>query len=144
MATTLDVDQTLYAAFASQPADARRRLDVDSVEGLVATALDIEADGVDGPVGVGQRHSDRGLVVHIGTDRLHTHLVRPEEQWHVLRVARDSPHPEAPIEQTPDHPAPRESQSRRALLQASCGPALCPEPTGAAVIRVPAAGAVLR
>jgi hypothetical protein len=64
-----------------------------------------ETDGVDGPVGVGQRHSDRGLVVHIGTDRLQTHFARPEERRHALRMARDSPHPEASIEQMPDHPA---------------------------------------
>ena len=104
-----DVDQALYAGLARQPGDARRRLDVDSAEGLVATTLDIEADGVDGPVGVGQRRSDRGLVVHIGTDRLRTHLVRPEERRHALRVARGGPHPEASIEQMPDHPAPEKA-----------------------------------
>jgi hypothetical protein len=43
--------------------------------------------------------------VHVGTDRLQTHLVRPEERRHALRVARDSPRPEASIEQMPDHPA---------------------------------------
>ena len=87
------MDQTLYAGFARQPGHARRRFDVDSAEGLVATTLDIETDGVDGPVGVGQRRSDCGLVVHIGTDRLHTHLVRPEERWHALQggVRRPAP-----------------------------------------------------
>src|SRR5262249_50816831 len=52
---------------------------MDSVEGLAATAFDIEADGVHDPVGAGKNRGNRGLIMHISFDRLLTHHhVRPE------------------------------------------------------------------
>src|SRR5262249_40049422 len=45
-----DVDEALHAGLAGEPSDARRRLNMDSMEGLAAPAFDVEADGVYDPV----------------------------------------------------------------------------------------------
>ena len=72
------VDQAFDAGLARQPGDARRRLDMDGAEGLAAAAFDVEADGVHGPEGAGERRGNGGLVMHVGPDRLQ-HPPRPAQ-----------------------------------------------------------------
>jgi hypothetical protein len=82
-----DVDEALHAGLAGKPSDARRCLNMDSVEGLAATAFDVEADGVHDPIGADKCRGDRGLIMHIGSDRLLSHHARPQRQRHALRAA---------------------------------------------------------
>ena len=104
-----DVDEALHASLAGKPSDARRRLNMDSVEGLAATTFDVEADGVHDPVGAGKHRGDRGLIMHIRSDRLLTHHVRPGRQRHALRAARGGPNPESTVKQMSDDPMPKEA-----------------------------------
>ena len=104
-----DVDEALHAGLAGKPSDSRRRLNMDSVEVLAATAFDVEADGVHDPVCADKHRDDRGLIMHIGSDRLPTHHVLPDRQRHAFRVARDGPNPESTIKQMLDDPMPKEA-----------------------------------
>ena len=104
-----DVDEALHAGLAGKPSDARRRLNMDSVEGLAATAFDVEADGVHDPVDAGKHRGDRGLIMHIGSDRLLTHHVPSERQRHALRVARGGTYAVSTVKQMSDDPMPKET-----------------------------------
>ncbi len=101
-----DVDKAFHAGLARHPGDARRRLDVNSAESLPAATVGVKADGVHGPVGTGKRRCDRGLLVHIGSDRIRSYAIRLEECRQPLWVARGGPHAEAAVQQMPDHPMP--------------------------------------
>src|SRR5262249_34855916 len=104
-----DVDEALHAGLGGKPSDTRRRFNMDSVEGLAATAFDVEADSVHDPVGAGENRGNRGLIMHISFDRLLTHHVRPERQRHPLWVARGGPNPESTVTQMSDDPMPKEA-----------------------------------
>jgi hypothetical protein len=104
-----DVDEALHAGLAGKPSDARRRLNVDSMEGLAAIAFDVEADGVHDPVGADKHRGDRGLIMHIGSDRLLTHHVPSERQRHALRVAQGGPYAVSTVKQMSDDPMPKEA-----------------------------------
>ena len=103
------MDQALQAGLACKPSDARRCLNMDSAEGLVATTFDVEADGVHDPVGAGKHRGDRGFIMHIGSDRLLTRDVVSERQRHARRVARSGPNPESMVKQMSDDPMPEKA-----------------------------------
>jgi hypothetical protein len=103
------VDQLFHSALAREAGDAGSSMHMHGIESYAA-ALDIKADGVDGPESSEKSRSDRALVVNVNLGRLRRRVGsgRPSDGF---GMARRSSHPKSVVEQMPDDPATKKSGS---------------------------------